>query len=159
RSRARASEELEGIQGSHQPIEYGNRVTLDRARARGGPPVPVLTVSELARRIQGVLEGGLRELWVAGEVSNFRVADSGHCYFTLKDETAQLSAVLFRSAAAGLRFVPRDGLAVVARGRVKLYETRGTLQLYVVTLEPRGLGALRLALEQLRDKLSAEGLL
>ena len=134
-------------------------MTLDRARVRGAREAPILTVSELARRIQGVLEAGRREVWVVGEVSNFRAADSGHCYFTLKDETAQLSAVLFRSAAASLRFVPRDGLEVVARGRVKLYETRGTLQLYVASLEPRGFGALRLALEQLRDKLSAEGLL
>jgi exodeoxyribonuclease VII large subunit len=106
-----------------------------------------------------VLEGGLRDVWVVGEVSNFRAAASGHCYFTLKDDKAQISAVLFRSACARLRFVPRDGLEVVAGGRVKLYETRGTLQLYVASLEPRGVGALRLALEQLRDKLSAEGLL
>jgi len=125
---------------------------------RSAPP-RVLTVGELARRIQGALEEGLDRVWVVGEISNFRAAPSGHYYFTLKDDEAQLAAVLFRSAAARIRFRPADGLEVVAGGRVRLYEARGTLQLYVDTLEPRGVGALRLQLEQLRDKLLAEGLL
>ncbi len=119
----------------------------------------VLTVGELARRIQNALEGGLDGVWVVGEISNLRAAPSGHYYFTLKDEEAQLGAVLFRSAAARIRFRPSDGLEVVVGGRVRLYEARGTLQLYVDSLEPRGLGALRLQLQQLRDKLAAEGLL
>jgi exodeoxyribonuclease VII large subunit len=113
----------------------------------------------LARLIQGALEEGLDGVWVVGEISNFRAAPSGHFYFTLKDDEAQLSAVLFRSAAARVRFRPTDGLQVVARGRIRLYQARGTLQLYVDSLEPRGLGALRLQLRQLRDKLEAEGLL
>ena len=129
-----------------------------RLPVRSAPP-RVLTVGELARRIQGALEEGLDRVWVVGEISNFRAAPSGHYYFTLKDDEAQLAAVLFRSAAARIRFRPADGLEVVAGGRVRLYEARGTLQLYVDTLEPRGVGALRLQLEQLRDKLSAEGLL
>jgi len=129
-------------------------------RLRSAPTAPrVLTVAELARRIQHALEGGLDGVWVVGEISNFRAAPSGHYYFTLKDEEAQLAAVLFRSAAARIRFRPSDGLEVVAGGRVRLYEARGTLQLYVESLEPRGLGALRLQLQQLRDKLAAEGLL
>ena len=129
-------------------------------RLRSAPTAPrVLTVAELARRIQHTLEGGLDGVWVVGEISNFRAAPSGHYYFTLKDEEAQLAAVLFRSAAARIRFRPSDGLEVVAGGRVRLYEARGTLQLYVESLEPRGLGALRLQLQQLRDKLAAEGLL
>jgi exodeoxyribonuclease VII large subunit len=119
----------------------------------------VLTVGELARLIQGALEGGISAVWVVGEISNFRAAPSGHFYFTLKDDEAQLAAVLFRSAAARMRFRPVDGLQVVAGGRIRLYEARGTLQLYVDSLEPRGLGALRLQLQQLRDKLAAEGLL
>jgi exodeoxyribonuclease VII large subunit len=119
----------------------------------------VLTVGELARLIQGALEEGLDGVWVVGEISNFRAAPSGHFYFTLKDDEAQLLAVLFRSAAARVRFRPTDGLQVMARGRIRLYEARGTLQLYVDSLEPRGLGALRLQLQQLRDKLQAEGLL
>ena len=119
----------------------------------------MLTVSELARRIQAVIEGGLGALWVVGEISNFRAAPSGHCYFTLKDDQAQLTAVLFRSAAARLRFRPSDGFEVVVGGRVRLYEARGALQLYVDSIEPRGLGALRQQVEQVRDKLAAEGLL
>jgi exodeoxyribonuclease VII large subunit len=119
----------------------------------------VLTVGELARRIQVVIEGGLGAVWVVGEISNFRSAPSGHCFFTLKDDQAQLAAVLFRSAAARLQFRPADGLAVVVRGRVRLYEARGALQLYADSIEPRGLGALRQQVEQLRDKLAAEGLL
>ena len=119
----------------------------------------VWTVSQLARRIQGVLAQDLDEVWVVGEVSNFRLAGSGHCYFTLKDGQAQIAAVLFRSAASKLRFRPTDGLEVIACGRIGLYESRGSLQLYVESLEPKGIGALRLQLEQLRDKLAAEGLL
>lgn len=118
-----------------------------------------LTVAELAKRIQGALEDGLEPVWVVGEISNFRAAPSGHCYFTLKDDQAQLAAVLFRSAAARLRFRPIDGLEVVAAGRIRFYEARGALQLYVDSLEPRGFGALRQQLEQLRDKLAADGLL
>ena len=129
-----------------------------RLPLRSAPP-RVLTVGELARRIQGALEDGLDTVWVVGEISNFRAAPSGHYYFTLKDDEAQLAAVLFRSAAARIRFRPTDGLEVIAAGRIRLYEARGTLQLYVDTLEPRGVGALRLQLEQLRAKLSAEGLL
>ena len=129
-----------------------------RLPLRSAPP-RVLTVTELARRIQGALEDGLDGVWVVGEVSNLRPAPSGHYYFTLKDDEAQLAAVLFRSAASRVRFRLTDGLQVVASGRVRLYEARGTLQLYVDTLEPRGVGALRLQLEQLRTKLSAEGLL
>ena len=131
-----------------------------KASLRSVPPQPrVLTVGELARLIQGALEGGIDAVWVVGEISNFRAAPSGHFYFTLKDDEAQLAAVLFRSAAARVRFRPADGLQVVAGGRIRLYEARGNLQLYVDSLEPRGLGALRLQLQQLRDKLEAEGLL
>lgn len=119
----------------------------------------VLTVSQLARRIQGVLAKDLDEVWVVGEISNFRLAESGHCYFTLKDGQAQIAAVFFRNAAAKLCFRPTDGLEVIASGRIGLYESRGSLQLYVESLEPKGIGALRLQLEQLRDKLAAEGLL
>ncbi|MBI2962532.1 MAG: exodeoxyribonuclease VII large subunit [Deltaproteobacteria bacterium] len=118
-----------------------------------------LTVGELVRRIQGALEAGLGPVWVVGEISNLRAAPSGHCYFTLKDDQAQLTAVLFRNAAARLRFRPSDGLEVVAGGRIRLYEARGALQLYVDSLEPHGLGALRRQLERLRDQLAAEGLL
>jgi exodeoxyribonuclease VII large subunit len=96
--------------------------------------------------------------WVAGEISNLRVAHSGHVYFTLKDETAQIRAALFRGAAERIAFTPEDGLEVLAYGEVTLYEPRGDLQLLVRQLEPRGRGALQLAFEQLRRRLEREGL-
>jgi len=137
-------------------LRFGERPPAERGAARRPA---VITVAELARRIQGALEQGLGTVWVVGEISNLRPAASGHCYFTLKDGEAQVVAVMFRSAFARLRFQPADGQEVLASGRIRFYEARGAVQLYVDSLEPRGLGALRLALEQLRDKLAAEGLL
>jgi exodeoxyribonuclease VII large subunit len=120
--------------------------------------VRALTVSELARRIRDVLDDGLREVWVVGEISNLRRPSSGHLYFCLKDRQAQVAAVMFRSAGQVLTFRPEDGLEVIVRGRVRLYDVRGDLQLYVDWMEPRGLGGMQLALEQLKKKLAAEGL-
>jgi exodeoxyribonuclease VII large subunit len=118
----------------------------------------VLTVSQLNQRVREALHTGLEELWVVGEVSNFRVPPSGHFYFSLKDGRSQISAVMFRSANQLLPFRPADGMEVIVRGRVSLYEVRGDLQLYVDAMEPRGLGGLQLALEQLKKRLAAEGL-
>jgi len=122
------------------------------------PQVRPLTVSELARRIRDVLDDRLREVWVVGEISNLRQPGSGHLYFSLKDRQAQMAAVMFRSANQVLTFRPEDGLEVILRGRVGLYDVRGDLQLYVDWMEPRGLGGMQLALEQLKRKLAAEGL-
>jgi len=118
----------------------------------------VLSVTELARRVREVLEGSLREVWVAGEISNFRSPESGHYYFCLKDGRSQIAAVMFRASAQVLPFRPADGLEVIVRGRVSLYEPRGDLQLYVDWMEPKGVGAALLALEQLKRRLAAEGL-
>jgi len=118
----------------------------------------VLTVSELNALAQEVLEGTFPSIWVEGEISNLRRYPSGHTYFTLKDEGAQIAAVLFRGAIQSLAFRPEDGLKVLARGRISLYETRGTFQIIVDALEPAGLGALQLAFEQLKARLLAEGL-
>ena len=118
----------------------------------------VLSVSELTRRIKALLEGQFRAVWVDGEISNLAVAPSGHVYFTLKDATAQLSAVLFRGAAGKVPFKLADGQQVVALGEVSVYERRGQYQLIVSQLLPKGLGALQLAFEQLKQKLAAEGL-
>lgn len=118
----------------------------------------VLTVSELNRRLRSLLEGHMADIWVAGEISNFRMPASGHFYFSLKDDRSQIAAVMFRSAAQTLPFRPRDGLDVIVRGRVSLYDVRGTVQLYAEAMEPRGLGALQLALQQLKERLCAEGL-
>jgi exodeoxyribonuclease VII large subunit len=118
----------------------------------------VLSVSDLATRIQEALEADFDEVWVAGEISGLRVPSSGHMYFTLKDEQSQLRAVMFRGYAGLLRFRPEDGLEVMLKGRVSLYSARGDLQLYATMMEPRGLGAQQLALEQLKAALAAEGL-
>jgi exodeoxyribonuclease VII large subunit len=116
------------------------------------------TISELNQIIKGTLEQELDGLWVVGEVSNFRVPPSGHYYFTLKDDKSQISAVMFRRQGLGLAFAPKNGMEVLCFGKVSLYPVRGDLQLYVENMEPRGPGALYLAFEQLKKRLSAEGL-
>lgn len=118
----------------------------------------VYTVSQVMAGLRGMLEDRVGRLWVAGEVSNLRRAPSGHAYFTLKDEEAQLRAVLFRGRAGRLLFEPENGLELLAYGDLTVYEPRGDLQLLVQALEPRGQGALQLAFEQLRRRLEAEGL-
>src|SRR5436190_1258300 len=125
---------------------------------RAGRVPRIFSVTELALLLRSALEGGIGMVWVAGEISNCRPQPSGHLYFTLKDDRAQLAAVMFRSAAQVLAFRPGDGMEVVLRARVSLYPTRGALQLYVDTMEPRGRGALQLAFEQLKARLEAEGL-
>ena len=122
------------------------------------PERRIYRVSELSRVIREKLEAEFPDVWVEGEVSNFRAASSGILYFTLKDETAQLRCVCFRQYARYLKFRPEDGLLVTARGRISVYEARGEYQLAVEFLEPRGLGALQLAFDQLKRRLAAEGL-
>jgi exodeoxyribonuclease VII large subunit len=126
------------------------------------PPRPaaqrVLTVTELTLRVRDLLESEFYEVWVEGELSNCRIWNTGHLYFTLKDSSTQVRAVIFRSALRYLKFKPADGLRVVARGRVSLYEPKGEYQLVCEYLEPQGLGALQLALDQLKKRLQAEGL-
>jgi exodeoxyribonuclease VII large subunit len=118
----------------------------------------IYKVSELSRRIRERLEAEFGDLWVEGEISNFRRAPSGHLYFTMKDATAQLRCICLRQQARYMKFQPEDGLQVTARGRVSVYEPRGEYQLYVEFLEPQGVGALQLAFEQLKQRLAAEGL-
>jgi exodeoxyribonuclease VII large subunit len=118
----------------------------------------VLTVSALSARLREVLEERFPAVWVEGEISNFKLYTSGHAYFTLKDETAQLRCVLFRNRGRRIRFEPTDGLHVLAFGSVEVYAQRGEYQLVVELLEPRGLGALQLAFEQLKERLQREGL-
>jgi exodeoxyribonuclease VII large subunit len=118
----------------------------------------VLTVSELSQQLGQMLEQRFPAVWVEGEISNFKVYGSGHAYFTLKDPNAQVRAVLFRNRTRHIRFEPKDGLHVLAFGAIELYAQRGEYQLVVERLEPRGLGALQLAYEQLKSRLAAEGL-
>ncbi len=122
------------------------------------PQRKIFTVSELSLEIKNLLEKHFPDLWVTGEVSNYRGATSGHLYFTLKDAGAQIRAVCFRNQARYLKFKPQDGISVIARGHLSVYESRGEYQLYVDYLEPAGIGALQLAFEQLKQKLATEGL-
>ena len=108
--------------------------------------------------MRGLLSGEFADIWVAGEISGVKLPPSGHYYFTLKDEGAQLRCVCYRMTARYLKFKPQDGIAVLARGRVDLYDARGELQFIVEVIEPQGHGALQLAFEQLKKKLAAEGL-
>jgi len=121
-------------------------------------PEKIYTVSEITRLIKLELETQFPLLWVEGEISGFRKAHSGHLYFTLKDEACQLHAVMFRSNAQRVPFVMEDGLQVVCRGQINVYEPRGQYQLMVEVIEPKGKGALQLAFEQLKEKLKKEGL-
>jgi exodeoxyribonuclease VII large subunit len=124
----------------------------------GERPQRILTVSELIRLIRDQLETEFPFLWVEGEVSNLRVPASGHLYFSLKDRESQLRAVLFRAGAQRLRFAVQDGMQVIACGRLTVYEPRGDMQMIVESVEPKGVGALQLAFEQLKAKLACEGL-
>lgn len=117
-----------------------------------------LTVSQLTARIKDLLESEFPSVWVAGEVSNFSRPQSGHCYFTLKDDQSQIRAVMWRGTATKLKFDLTDGLEIICRGHVDVYGPRGSYQLVVDELQPKGVGALELALRKLREKLAAEGL-
>ncbi len=159
----------------------GQPSPADRTQSAGAPTVPadsreptlpadrrqpivqaparrVFTVTELTVRVRDLLEEQFAEIWVEGELSGCRLWNTGHLYFTLKDGASQIKAVIFRSALRYLKFKPADGLRVVARGRVSVYEPKGEYQLVCEHLEPHGLGALQLAFEQLKKKLQSEGL-
>jgi exodeoxyribonuclease VII large subunit len=122
------------------------------------PERRIWKVSELTDRISELLERAFPDVWIEGEVSNFRPAQSGHLYFTLKDAGAQIRCVCFRDQARSLKFRPEDGLQVTIRGSLGVYEVRGEYQIYVSYIEPVGAGALQLAFEQLKKKLETEGL-
>jgi len=117
----------------------------------------ILTVSELTREIKDILEMQFADILVEGEISNLKVPPSGHIYFTLKDDLSQIRVVLFKNQARSLRFSPEDGLHVICRGRVSLYEKRGEYQLILEEMEPKGIGALQLAFLQLKERLEKEG--
>lgn len=125
-------------------------------------PIPrerrVLTPTQLNTLARELLEGAFAQVWIEGEISNFARPASGHLYFTLKDENAQIRCAMFRMKASGLRFAPRNGLKVLVRGRLTLYEARGEFQLVLEHMEEAGEGALRRAFEELKARLAAEGL-
>src|SRR6187431_1430678 len=132
--------------------------TLDKEDTPPPPRRRILTVSELTAEVRRLLEDRFFEIWVEGELSNCKVWNTGHMYFTLKDTNAQIKGVMFRSSLLRLRFKPQDGLRVVARGRVSVYDPKGEYQLVCEHFEPEGLGARQLAFDQLKQRLSKEGL-
>ena len=118
----------------------------------------VLSVSDLTANIRGILENAYSEVWIEAEISNCRLWNTGHLYFTLKDPGAQIKAVMFKSDVRSLKFRPEDGLHVIVRGRISVYEPKGEYQIVCERMEPHGLGALQLAFDQLKRRLQAEGL-
>ena len=130
----------------------------EERRRPATPERRVLSVSELTASIRALLESSFGDVWVDGEISNCRLWNTGHLYFTLKDGGAQIKAVMFRSTVRYLKFKVEDGQHVIARGRLGVYDPKGEYQLVCEHLQPRGLGALQVAFEQLKKKLQAEGL-
>lgn len=122
------------------------------------PEPAILSVGQLNRYIRDLLEGEFPLVWIRGEISNFKAHTSGHFYFTLKDSKAQVSAVMFRGFNGHLKFRPADGMEVIVRGKITVYEPRGNYQLFCELMEPVGAGALQKAFEQLKSKLDKEGL-
>src|SRR5688572_4046408 len=143
---------MSSAEPSDSPPEAGPAAPTDGAAAR------VFSVSELTGQVKELLESSFPAVWVAGEVSNFSRPSSGHCYFTLKDDAAQMRAVVWRSAATRMKCELHDGMEVICFGALDLYAPRGSYQLVVTKLEPKGIGALELALRKLKEKLTAEGL-
>lgn len=118
----------------------------------------IFQVSELNRKIKILLEEKFPFVWISGEISNFKTPASGHCYFTLKDQASQISAIIFRVQAQALKFKPEDGMKIIGLGRLSVYEPRGSYQVIFEYMEPKGVGALQIAYEKLKQKLSDEGL-
>ena len=131
------------------------QATTPVARER---PRTILTVSDLTATIRSILENAYSEVWLEAEISNCRLWNTGHLYFTLKDTGAQIKAVMFKSDVRSLKFKPEDGLHVLVRGRISVYEPKGEYQIVCERMEPHGLGALQLAFDQLKRRLQAEGL-
>jgi len=131
---------------------------MDQLQFNLQPERPVFTVSDLTARIRDLLTKNFTDIMVQGEISNCRPAASGHIYFTLKDDRAQIRCVFFKQQQRGTKFRPEDGLKASVRGSISVYEARGEYQIYVESLEPLGRGALQLAFEQLKKQLEAEGL-
>ena len=118
----------------------------------------ILTVTQVTRRVKGALESEIGQIWVSGEISNWKESGAGHAYFTLKDEASQIDAVIFKGRLNRLRFRPENGLEVVVHGLVTVYERRGQYQINCDEIHPKGMGALQIAFEKLKKKLSEEGL-
>jgi exodeoxyribonuclease VII large subunit len=132
--------------------------TASEKKIENSSETKILSVEDLNRQIRQLIEGELPLVWVQGELSNFKAHTSGHFYFSLKDAKSQISAVMFRGYNSRLKFRPADGLEVIVRGRVTVYEPRGNYQITCEMMEPVGAGALQKAYEQLKEKMKREGL-
>ncbi len=139
-------------------ITSGLYIIMDQITLTWEPERRMFTVAELNGAIAGMLSHEFSNIWVSGEISGLKLATSGHCYFTIKDSSSQLRAVSWRGTYRTLKFKPRDGVEILARGKIEVYAPRGEYQLIVDHIEPLGLGALQVAFEQLKKKLAAEGL-
>ena len=128
--------------------------TLEQLGFTFQPQRRIFSVRDLVGMVRIAVEREYTDIWIGGEISNYRPAESGHLYFTLKDGEAQLRVVMFRTQARLLRFRPDNGMEILARGRVTVYESRGELQLIAEYLEPKGAGALQIAFEQLKQKFA-----
>ena len=122
------------------------------------PERQVYTVTEITRAIKFSFETEFPQVWIEGEISNLRIPSSGHMYLTIKDEKSQIKVVMFRSGKSQLKFEPKDGDQVIVKGKITVYEPRGEYQIVIDYMEPKGIGALQLAFQQLKEKLSKEGL-
>lgn len=140
-----------------QPKKSNNSASEESENFEAEQPA-VLSISQLNSLIRENLEGQFANLWIQGEVSNFKAHSSGHWYFSLKDNTSQISAVMFRGLNSKVKFRPEDGMELLVRGRITVYEPRGSYQVFCEALEPLGSGALQKAYEQLKAKLQKEGL-
>jgi exodeoxyribonuclease VII large subunit len=141
-----------------QQLTVDSKIELSPVDRQLSTPRRAFTVSELTVRVRDLLEGELTEIWVEGELSNCRIWNTGHLYFTLKDDRSQLRGFMFKSALRYLKFKPADGTRVIARGKITVYEPKGEYQLVCEHLEPQGLGALQLAFDQLKKRLQEDGL-
>jgi exodeoxyribonuclease VII large subunit len=131
---------------------------FDAAKPQESSQPKILSVSDVNRAVKNTLENGFKLIWMKGELSNFKPHTSGHWYFSLKDPKAQISAVMFKGFNQGIKFRPRDGMEVIVRGKITVYEPRGNYQMFCEMMEPVGAGALQMAFEQLKKKLELEGL-
>lgn len=121
-------------------------------------PTTIFSVSDLTRRVKGLIETNFKNISVQGEISNFKLHSSGHLYFTLKDESSQIQGVMWRSRVGNLFFKPQEGMKIIATGNLTVYEVRGVYQIDVIEMQPLGVGELQMAFERLKQKLSSEGL-
>ncbi len=135
-----------------------NASAVNARRQPSGDQPQVFSVSDVNKAVKGTLESGFPLLWIKGELSNFKPHTSGHWYFSLKDSRSQISAVMFKGFNQQIRFRPRDGMEVIVRGKITVYEPRGNYQVFCELMEPVGAGAMQMAFEQLKAKLQAEGL-